>query len=94
MLIYIFYIARPFISNIFVSKIQYLMFYITLTLFTMIALIILSFFVEKKHIYIDESKNDDNSDEDKELEDMKFEESESDEDDDDDDDNFKNKKKV
>ena len=94
MLIYIFYIARPFISNIFVSKIQYLMFYITLTLFTMIALIILSFFVEQKHIYTDESKGDENSDEDKELEDMKFEERESDEDDDDDDDNFKKKKKV
>ena len=91
MLIYIFYIARPFISNIFVSKIQYLMFYITLTLFTMIALIILSFFVEKKHVYIDPSKGDENSDEDKELEDMKFEESESDEDDDDD--NIKKKKK-
>jgi Na+/melibiose symporter-like transporter len=90
MSIYIFYIARPFISNIFVSKIQYLMFYITLALFTMIALIILSFFVEKKHIYTDESKGDENSDEDKELEDMKFEESESDEDDDD---NIENKKK-
>ena len=91
MLIYIFYIARPFISNIFVSKIQYLMFYIFLTLFTMIALIILSFFVEKKHVYIDTSKGDENSDEDKELEDMKFEESESDEDDEED--NIENKKK-
>ena len=75
LLIYLFYIARPFISNIFVSKLYFLMFYITLTLFTMIALIILSFFVEKKHIYIDESKEDDNSDDEKELEDLQFDES-------------------
>ena len=75
LLIYIFYIARPFISNIFVSKIYYLMFYITLTLFTMIALIILSFFVEKKHIYRIDSKNLDSSEDEKEMEDLQFEES-------------------
>ena len=75
LLIYIFYIARPFISNIFVSKIYYLMFYITLTLFTMIALIILSFFVEKKHIYKIDSKNMDSSDDEKEMDDLQFEES-------------------
>lgn len=72
LLIYIFYIARPFISNIFVSKIYYLMFYITLTLFTMIALIILSFFVEKKHIYIDKTKNDGSSEDEKEMDDLQF----------------------
>ena len=75
LLIYIFYIARPFISNIFVSKIYYLMFYITLTLFTMIALIILSFFVEKKHIYKDKTKNDDSSEDEKEMDDLQFNES-------------------
>ena len=75
LLIYIFYIARPFISNIFVSKIYYLMFYITLTLFTMIALIILSFFVEKKHIYNIDSKNIDSSEDEKEMDDLQFEES-------------------
>ena len=72
LLIYIFYIARPYISNIFVSKIYFLMFYITLTLFTMIALIILSFFVEKKHVYIDESKKDDSSEDEKEMDDLNF----------------------
>ena len=74
LLIYIFYIARPFISNLFVSKIYYLMFYIGLTLFTMIALIILSFFVEKKHTYIDESKNNDSSEDEKEMDDLQFNE--------------------
>ena len=74
LLIYIFYIARPFISNLFVSKIYYLMFYIGLTLFTMIALIILSFFVEKRHTYIDESKNNDSSEDEKEMDDLQLNE--------------------
>ena len=76
LLIYIFYILRPFISNIFVSKIYYLMFYIGLTLFTMIALIILCLFVEKKHIYRGQITNDDKSDDEKEMDDMQFESSE------------------
>ena len=76
LLIYIFYILRPFISNIFVSKIYYLMFYIGLTLFTMIALIILCLFVEKKHVYKDLSKYDDKSDDEKEMNDLQFESSE------------------
>ena len=79
LLIYIFYIARPFISNIFVSKIYFLAFYIGLSLFTMIALIILSFFVEKKHIYME--KNRDSYDSDKELDELQFEKSDNDEDD-------------
>ena len=79
LLIYIFYIGRPYISNLFVSKIYYLMFYIGLTLFTMIALIILSFFVEKKHVYTGERKIDDSSsDEENELEDLQFSDSEED----------------
>ena len=76
LLIYIFYIARPFISNIFVSKIHFLAFYIGLSLFTMIALIILSFFVEKKHAYVDKER--DSSDSEKELDELQFDESESD----------------
>ena len=79
LLIYIFYIARPFISNIFVSKIYFLAFYIGLSLFTMIALIILSFFVEKKHIYVD--KNRDSSDSEKELDDLLDNKSDNEEDD-------------
>ena len=79
LLIYIFYVARPFITNIFVSKIYYLMFYIGLTLFTMIALIILSFFDEKKHIYTGKKYFDDSSssssDEGNEMEDLQFEDS-------------------
>jgi MFS family permease len=78
LLINIFYIARPFIGNVFVSKIYYLMFYIGLTLFTMIALIILCFLDEKKHIYTGEKKFDDSSsssDEGNELDDLQFEDS-------------------
>ena len=41
----------------------------------MIALIILSFFVEKKHIYKIDSKNMDSSDDEKEMDDLQFEES-------------------
>ena len=79
LLINFFYVARPFISDIFVSKINYLMFYIGLTLFTMIALIILCFFDEKKHIYtgkkyVDESSSS-SSDEGDEMEDLQFEDS-------------------
>jgi MFS family permease len=78
LLINIFYIARSFIGNVFVSKIYYLMFYIGLTLFTMIALIILCFLDEKKHIYTGEKKFDDSSsssDEGNELDDLQFEDS-------------------
>ena len=91
LLIYIFYIGRPFISNLFVSKIYFLMFYLGLTLFTMIALIILCFFVEKKHTFIDEKKNDSIEDE-REMDDLQFNESSEIESDDNDNDN--NNKKV
>ena len=72
LLIYIFYIARPFISNIFVSKIYFLAFYITLSLFTMIALIILSFFEEKKHAYPDKNQES-SSESEKEMDEIQFE---------------------
>jgi len=42
----------------------------------MIALIILSFFVEKKHAYVDKER--DSSDSEKELDELQFDESESD----------------
>ena len=77
LLIYIFYIARPFISNIFVSKIYFLAFYITLSLFTMIALIILSFFEEKKHNYEDKDR-DSSSESEKEMEELQFDKSDDD----------------
>ena len=76
LLIYFFYIARPFISNIFVSKIYFLAFYITLSLFTMIALIILSFFEEKKHVYPDKSKESSSSESEKEMDELQFDEDE------------------
>ena len=79
LLIYIFYIARPFISNIFVSKIYFLAFYITLSLFTMIALVILSFFEEKKHEFKENNKDDSSSDSEKELDELQFDENEEDE---------------
>ena len=80
LLIYIFYIARPFISNIFVSKIYFLAFYITLSLFTMIALVILSFFEEKKHEFKDNNNNDkdSSSESEKELDELQFDENEED----------------
>ena len=77
LLIYIFYIARPFISNIFVSKIYFLAFYITLSLFTMIALIILSFFEEKKHTYEDKDR-DSSSESEKEMDELQFDKSDDD----------------
>ena len=73
LLIYFFYIARPFISNIFVSKIYFLAFYITLSLFTMIALIILSFFEEKKHVYPDKNRES-SSESEKEMDELQFDE--------------------
>ena len=76
--IYIFYIARPFISNLFVSKIYFMAFYITLSLFTMIALIILSFFEEKKHVFEDKYRDSDSESE-KEMDDLKFDENDEDE---------------
>ena len=79
LLIYFFYIARPFISNIFVSKIYFLAFYITLSLFTMIALIILSFFEEKKHVYPDKSKESSSSESEKEMDELQFDEDEDEE---------------
>ena len=71
LLIYFFYIARPFISNIFVSKIYFLAFYITLSLFTMIALIILSFFEEKKHTFPDKNRES-SSESEKEMDELQF----------------------
>ena len=78
LLIYFFYIARPFISNIFVSKIYFLAFYITLSLFTMIALIILSFFEEKKHTFPDKNRES-SSESEKEMDDLQFDEDDEDE---------------
>ena len=78
LLIYFFYIARPFISNIFVSKIYFLAFYITLSLFTMIALIILSFFEEKKHTFPDKTRES-SSESEKEMDDLQFDEDDEDE---------------
>ena len=78
LLIYIFYIARPFISNIFVSKIYFLAFYITLSLFTMIALIILSFFEEKKHTFPDKNRES-SSESEKEMDELQFDEDDEDE---------------
>ena len=79
LLIYIFYIARPFISNIFVSKIYFLAFYITLSLFTMIALIILSFFEEKKHTFPDKNREESSSESEKEMDELQFDEDDEDE---------------
>ena len=78
LLIYFFYIARPFVGNIFVSKIYFLAFYITLSLFTMIALIILSFFEEKKH-YFEDKNRDSSSESEKELDELQFDEEDEDE---------------
>ena len=49
-----FYICRPIINNLINDKVYYLMFFLIITVFSMIAIIILCFFVEKKHIYKDE----------------------------------------
>ena len=91
LLIYIFYIARPFISNFFVSKIYFLAFYITLSLFTMIALIILSFFEEKKHNFEDKYR-DSSSESEKEMDELQFKSEEDEESDDKNDNNIINKK--
>jgi len=91
LLIYIFYIARPFISNFFVSKIYFLAFYITLSLFTMIALIILSFFEEKKHNFEDKYR-DSSSESEKEMDELQFKSEEDEESDEKNDNNIINKK--
>ena len=49
-----FYICRPIINNLINDKVYYLMFFLIITVFSMLAIIILCFFVEKKHIYKDE----------------------------------------
>ena len=49
-----FYICRPIINNLFEDKVYYLMFFLIITVFSMFAIIILCFFVEKKHVYKDE----------------------------------------
>ena len=91
LLIYIFYIARPFISNFFVSKIYFLAFYITLSLFTMIALIILSFFEEKKHTF-GEKDRDSSSESEKEMDELQFDKSDEEENDENNDKNIINLK--
>ena len=53
-----FYIARPFIGNIFTAKMFFLMFYLSCSFLSMLALIILCFFVEKKHVYKAEIEKD------------------------------------
>ena len=91
LLIYIFYIARPFISNFFVSKIYFLAFYITLSLFTMIALIILSFFEEKRHNFEDKDR-DSSSESEKEMDELQFQSGEDEESDEKNGQNIINKK--
>ena len=49
-----FYICRPIINNLIDDKVYYLMFFLIITVFSMFAIIILCFFVEKKHVYKDE----------------------------------------
>ena len=48
-LINTFYICRPLITNLVTSKIIFFIFYLIITLFSMLSLIILCFFDEKKH---------------------------------------------
>ena len=55
-LINTFYICRPFITNLVTSRVYFLIFYIIITLFSMLALIILCFFVEKKYNYVEHNK--------------------------------------
>ena len=49
-----FYICRPIINILIDDKVYYLMFFLIITVFSMFAIIILCFFVEKQHIYKDE----------------------------------------
>ena len=53
-----FYILRPLISNFTASKVYFLMFYLVICLFSMLASIILCFFVEKKYEYKIEEPQD------------------------------------
>ena len=46
-----FYICRPIINNLINEKVYYLMFFLIITVFSMLAIIIVRFFVEKS-IYI------------------------------------------
>ena len=55
-LINTFYICRPFITNLVTSRVYFLIFYIIITLFSMLALIILCFLVEKKYNYVEHNK--------------------------------------
>lgn len=49
-----FYICRPLITQLIDYKVYYLMYFLIITVSSMFAIIILCFFVEKKHIYKDE----------------------------------------
>ena len=49
-----FYICRPIINNLIDDKVYYLMYFLIVTVFSMFSIIILCFFVEKKHVYKDE----------------------------------------
>ena len=48
------HICQPIINNLVNDKVYYLMFFLITTVFSMFALIILCFFVEKKHVYKEE----------------------------------------
>ena len=54
LLINTFYICRPIVNGLIDDKVYYLMFFLITTVFSMFAIIVLCFFVEKKHIYKDE----------------------------------------
>ena len=53
-----FYILRPLITNFAASKVYFLMFYLIICLFSMLASIILCFFVEKQYEYKKVEKKD------------------------------------
>ena len=54
LLINSFYICRPLFSNLISTKVYFKMCFLILTVFSMFSLIILCFFIEKKHVYKEE----------------------------------------
>ena len=54
LLINSFYICKPLINNLIRTKVYTMMFFLILTVFSMFSLIILCFFIEKKHVYKEE----------------------------------------
>jgi len=56
-IINLFYILRPMITHLINEKVYYLIYFLVITVCSMFAIIVLCFFVEKKHVYQDEIIN-------------------------------------